>query len=484
MSTKTSEEPSISTSTSSLSTSAALTQIRDTLVEVQEAIEKIEEVQGKSKSLQSLRPKPLDIEDLVALDRAHQHLLWLDVISRVLDKAAECQKNHDLLVSCHGILVTIVSTLIDTSCLHLRTYALKGLVYLRSTSLPNLETELESDLEALNYPKCVLGLEDHEELVKNQDFSNVKKFQKTYQILDDLQLPSVILKQFELKNTDPALRVLRPLKKRFKYHFLGAKKTNNSIKPEWYLQQVGGWLKQSKRFFQAVNIEESNFHRFSRGLCEQVLEKLEKDVFANLADDVTSSHMIDEILTYSQEFYNLGVDEDVLPLVVLLDSEIFKKWLILERKFAFAKIDDIMLDDQSWTSSNSRVDISKCTETFVTLLQSITNRFKHLNTDCQLKFVELQSELIEDMRLRFAQIVRQEQSFPLSEKYCLIMNSSQHLINVMTSWSGIPLYLQLELAKYGDDHCSGLFGEVIGGFEFFVKDLTKNLGEDFTFLFY
>ena len=160
MSTRTSEaDPSTSTTASSMSTSAALSQIRDTLVEVQEAIEKIEEVQGKSKSLQSLQPKPLDIEDLVALDRAHQHLLWLDVISRVLDKAKECKKNYDLLVSCHGILVTIVSTLIDTSCIHLRTYALKGLVFLRSTTLPTLETELETDLENLNYPKCVLGLE-------------------------------------------------------------------------------------------------------------------------------------------------------------------------------------------------------------------------------------------------------------------------------------------------------------------------------------
>ena len=86
-----------------MSTSAALSQIRDTLVEVQDAIEKIEEVQGKSKSLQSLQPKPLDIEDLVALDRAHQHLLWLDVISRVLEKSKEWKKNYDLLVSCHAI---------------------------------------------------------------------------------------------------------------------------------------------------------------------------------------------------------------------------------------------------------------------------------------------------------------------------------------------------------------------------------------------
>ena len=72
---------------------------------------------------------------------------------------------------------------------------------------------------------------------------------------------------------------------------------------------------------------------------------------------------------------------------------------------------------------SSRYDVSKCTETFVILLQSITNRFKHLNDECQLKFVELQSDLLEDMRLRFAQVVRQEQTFPLTEKYCLILNS-------------------------------------------------------------
>ena len=126
---------------------------------------------------------------------------------------------------------------------------------------------------------------------------------------------------------------------------------------------------------------------------------------------------------------------------------------------------------------SSRYDVSKCTETFVILLQSITNRFKHLNDECQLKFVELQSDLLEDMRLRFAQVVRQEQTFPLTEKYCLILNSSHYLRDVINGWSEIPLYLQLELAKYGEDHVTGLFNEVIDGFDFFVQELIKNLGE-------
>ena len=152
-----SAEPSSSTSASSnTSISVALDQIKDKLVEAQKALEKIDEVQQKSKSLQSLKPAPLDVEDLVALDRAHQHLLWLDVISKVLEKSKGAKKDHEVLVSCHNILSKLVEALIDSSCLNLRNYALKSLIYLRSSYLPALEVELEADLEALNYPRCVL----------------------------------------------------------------------------------------------------------------------------------------------------------------------------------------------------------------------------------------------------------------------------------------------------------------------------------------
>ena len=323
-------------------------------------------------------------------------------------------------------------------------------------------------------------MEDGESGIKN-DVALIKKFQKVYAVVDELQLSESISKQFDITNTDPALVVLRPLKKRFKYHFCGNKKTNNPVKPEWYLQQVGCWLKHSKKFFERivspVDNTETSFQRFSHGLCVQVLKKLEKDIGAVMYDDVTLSHMIDEILTFSQEFVNIGVSDEILPLAVLLEKTIFNRWLTLERKFAFAKIDDIMLEENSWTPSNTRQDIAKCIETFVILLQSITQRFKHLSSECQLMFVQLQSDLLEDMRLRLAQVVRLEQSFPLKEKYCLILNSSQYLIDVMNSWSGIPLYLQLELVKFGEDHFSGLFKDVIDGFDFLVQDLIKNMSE-------
>ena len=136
---------------------------------------------------------------------------------------------------------------------------------------------------------------------------------------------------------------------------------------------------------------------------------------------------------------------NLLPLSVLCESAVFSRWIDLERKLAFEKIDDMMLREGSWSfgditardddfdaSDDTSNEVSKCVETFVALLQTMTNRYRLLgqaHVKLQLKFVDLQCELLEDMRLRFAQILRQE--FPMSEKFCLILNSSQFLIYII-----------------------------------------------------
>ena len=50
----------------------------------------------------------------------------------------------------------------------------------------------------------------------------------------------------------------------------------------------------------------------------------------------------------------------------------------------------------------------RCILNFEALLQSITNRYKSLSSvQLQINFVDLQIELLEDLRLRLAQILRQ-----------------------------------------------------------------------------
>merc|ERR1712018_183522 len=161
-----SEDNSAATSNSSaMSISSALLQIHEKISKSQETLGQIDELHAKSRSLQALKPTALDIDDLVALDRAHQHLSWLHVISSIVERSKSTgskKTDHDIVVNSHQLLATIVGELLDSSCLNLRSYALQSLLYIRTSHLPDLESELESDLEALNYPKCVLGLEQED----------------------------------------------------------------------------------------------------------------------------------------------------------------------------------------------------------------------------------------------------------------------------------------------------------------------------------
>ena len=319
----------------------------------------------------------------------------------------------------------------------------------------------------------------------------------------------------ELKDCDPCDILLEPLKKRFNFHFMGSKKTNNPLKPEWYLQQVWIWIQRSKAFFDICisplkREKEQNFPGYGSfivGLLSLTQKKLSNDLPLVFEDDMHFSHMIDEALLFSKEMISRSdlsqiflQHPNLIPLSVLCESAVFSRWIDLERKLAFEKIDDMMLREGSWSfgditardddfdaSDDTSNEVSKCVETFVALLQTMTNRYRLLgqaHVKLQLKFVKLQCELLEDMRLRFAQILRQE--FPMSEKFCLILNSSQFLIDILNSWSEQPLFLKLHYEK--EKHSTSsvtvieyedptLFREVINEFDFVVKDLVKSLGD-------
>ena len=354
----------------------------------------------------------------------------------------------------------------------------------------------------------------------NEDVIAISNFKFLYRILVDMKIYDVkILNRLpeELQDCDPCEILLDPLTKRFNFHFMGSKKTNNPYKPEWYLQQVWIWIQRSKTFFDRciTPAKRQNEHSFpghsiySAGLLKLSQNKLDHDMSLVIDEDIHFSHLIDEVLLFSKEM--LGKVElypvllqhpKLVPLNALCGASVFSRWIDLERKFAFEQIDDMMLKEGSWsfgyltsrdddyeTKEDSCNEVSKCVETFVALLQTMTNRYKILgqaHIQLQLKFVDLQCELLEDLRLRFAQILRQE--FPVSEKFCLILNSSQFLIDILNSWSEQPLFLKLHyerdknpdikntsaMIEYEDPT---LFREVINGFDFVVKDLVKSMGD-------
>ena len=156
------------------------------------------------------------------------------------------------------------------------------------------------------------------------------------------------------------------------------------------------------------------------------------------------------------------------------------RWLALERKFAFEKIDASVLSEEGWQQSPANSEIFRGTETFITLLQSLTARFKLIRSDVKLNFLELQCELIEDFRMRLVQLLRQEKSLPISDKYSLALNSAKHLVQVLSGWSDLPLFLHLAFLMKSEDE-NGVFANVIDGLNFFLKDSMENLAIGMTY---
>ena len=67
----------------------------------------------------------------------------------------------------------------------------------------------------------------------------MKTLQDAIEILIRIENPPEGKETFHL---NPAMKVMmKPLRKRFKFHFLGTKATNNPAKPEWFVTQLTTW---------------------------------------------------------------------------------------------------------------------------------------------------------------------------------------------------------------------------------------------------
>ncbi|QQP38006.1 RAD50-interacting protein 1-like, partial [Caligus rogercresseyi] len=138
------------------------------------------------------------------------------------------------------------------------------------------------------------------------------------------------------------------------------------------------------------------------------------------------------------------------------------------------KLDRILLDDSAWCESESVSKVSVCAAKFIVLLTCMNDRYRNIGVpELQMEFIELQKELLEDLRLRFVQISREEQG--RSNKYCLILNSARHIVCSVSQWSDIPFFIKLENdLEHGE---VGLLHVPLGRLDFVVNDMVKSLGD-------
>uniref|UniRef100_A0A8C9W3W3 RAD50-interacting protein 1 n=1 Tax=Scleropages formosus TaxID=113540 RepID=A0A8C9W3W3_SCLFO len=261
----------------------------------------------------------------------------------------------------------------------------------------------------------------------------------------------------------PIQIMLLPLSKRFRYHFAGNRQTNSLSKPEWFLTQVLMWMGYSSNFMEEkiqpiLNRARANINakvELCRGLLSLVQEKLASDAPRLLYDDALFCHLVDEVLQFERELRTTHGYPSSLPgaLPILLEESIFQKWLSVEKKMAVEKVDAMLSAEGAWSSQYRDItDVDElkapdCAETFMTLLLTITDRYRSLPCPrAQLSFLALQKELVDDFRIRLTQVMKEESRCPLGARYCAILNATNYISSVLSDWADNVFFLQLQQA--------------------------------------
>ncbi|KAI3367003.1 hypothetical protein L3Q82_009632 [Scortum barcoo] len=261
----------------------------------------------------------------------------------------------------------------------------------------------------------------------------------------------------------PIQIMLQPLGKRFRYHFYGNRQTNSPSKPEWYLTQVLMWMGNSSTFMEEkiqpildrAGASISARVELCRGLLSLVQEKVASDASRLLYDDMLFCHLVEEVLQFEKELRSNHSYPAVLPglLHLLLEDSVLQKWLTVEKKMAVEKMDAMLSAEGAWSSQYkdiSDMDELKapdCAETFMTLLQVITERYRSLPCpSAQLKFLGLQRELVDDFRIRLTQVMKEESRCPLGARYCAILNAVNYICTILGDWGDNVFFLQLQQA--------------------------------------
>ena len=302
------------------------------------------------------RDVPPEVSALAAEDRLLQWLQWHRLL-RDLEAGCRAALDQDDSEGA-GLhvdrLEQVCQRLESSRCANLVSVAKGCLASVRSQAAATLSDRLEKDLTALNYPQCVLSEQVPVGRLGPETDVAVAQFRTRFLLMvrlfgsartkrlaeeeEENLIPAEVLCRF------PSEIMLVPLRKRFKFHFSGNRKTNNPVRPEWFLLQTKLWLKNMGGFFDQCGV--TGPHRLARaevmaevvrireGLFRLVAEKLLDDLQkSNLHqdDDVLLSHTIDEVLQFTKDPLIVemakGVQDRHLPVSVLSQESVCHKYV-------------------------------------------------------------------------------------------------------------------------------------------------------------
>lgn len=407
------------------------------------------------------------IEEITYVEKYIRYLQWIQMVH---DHSSEIQTA--LLVKAESRAVTYYRQLVDlhgllsgSKCKHLVNFVNVTVSFWHQLLKDKFSSEFDELLKILKWPFVPPMTMDS---LMRPDADVYARFQVLFTHLIQLHHPTESTETLvsNLQKSAmllPLQLLLNPLQKRFKYHFCSKKETNKLEKPEWFFTQVLIWIRDHSTFLDQkiqpiLDKADCNIDsriEFMRGLVQLVVEKLNTNVEEILYDDVLLSHTIDEALQFDRELLALGYPMHYPNCIsVLTEDPHFTRWINMERNSAVEKMDVIMSAATAWKSrlqDQGDVDdhhVPECGENFMTLILMITDRYKSLPLPGhRLQFLDLQLELLDDFRVRLQQLHKEDAKEPLDSNYCPILNTLNYIVHVLTDWSDLPFYVQMQYYK-------------------------------------
>ncbi|XP_046389065.1 RAD50-interacting protein 1 [Ischnura elegans] len=236
------------------------------------------------------------INDIDKLEKCISYLSWVKAIEDtcVEMEASYLEKDEESCLVGFKRLSNYQKCLQTTSCQHLLSYINDTIHFWHTLLEETFSKEFEEVLKILKWPFVGGNIS-----LESPPVESLHRFQKLAELLLQLQIPeklggvspvvsSVLLTEFALPPL-PIRLLLRPLAKRFAYHFRGPRKTNRLDRPEWYLTQILTWIRDHSHFLTqwlqpALDQMEEDIDanvEFMRGLVRILAEKVQSDL-ANL----------------------------------------------------------------------------------------------------------------------------------------------------------------------------------------------------------
>ncbi|PNF38938.1 hypothetical protein B7P43_G07458 [Cryptotermes secundus] len=347
--------------------SAAVKGVEDTSLEINRLIDKFDALSSAvGNQLTNSEGIAIQLQEYIdKIDLLERTLAYLQCIKTIEDisKSLESSLAEKDDLKCVELYVSLCSqnkVLQHSKCQHLVSFVSDTVHFWHNLLKQKFSTEFEAVLKAIKWPFL--------NVVATPPPDALHRFQLFTEFLLKLQLPEDLLPQPVVTSTLltdfaplclPISLLIRPLRKRFLFHFYGTRQTNRPDKPEWFFTQILTWIRDHEKFVsqwvQPV-LNMNNMHPISaklemmRGLVQLAVEKLHSELPHLKYDDTLFSHTVDETLGFHHELRESFGYPSSQPSVigVLTQAQIFVKWIHMEKKYAREKMDAILSSDTAW----------------------------------------------------------------------------------------------------------------------------------------